>query len=70
MPRISGACWRFDLGFQVFSEDRYPFHVVRYLQCPEVPQCETIHSTLYSSLVPIRSGGGFEKFEPCALVSL
>ena len=23
----------------------YPFHVVRYLWCPEVPQCEAIHST-------------------------
>ena len=65
MPGISDACQRFDLGFQVFSDNGYPFHVVRYLQCPKVPQCEMICSISYSSLVPIRSGGGFEKFGPC-----
>ena len=54
----------------MFSDDGYPFHVVRYLQHPEVPRCEIICSTLYSSLVPIRSGGGFRKFGPCTLVSL
>ena len=40
------------------------------LCCPEMPRCETIHSTSYYSLIPIRLGGGLEKFEPCALVSL
>ena len=54
----------------MFSDNRYPFHAVRYLQYSAVPQCETIHSTLYSSSVPIRSGEGFEKLGPCALVSL
>ena len=63
-------CQRFDLGSQVFSDNGYPFHVVRYLQHPEVPWCETIRLTSYSSSVPIRSGGSFEKFGPCASVSL
>ena len=63
------ACQRFDSGSQMFSDDRYPFHVVRYLCHPKMPY-ETICSTLYSFSVPIRSGGGFEKFGPCASVSL
>ena len=69
MLSILGACWRFDSGSQIFSDDGYPFHMVRYLRRPEVPQCEIICSTLYSSLAPIRSGGGFEKLGPCASVS-
>ena len=67
---ISDACRRLDLGSQVFSDDGYPFHAVRYLQRSEVPRCETIQSTSYSSLVSIKSDGGLEKFEPCASVSL
>ena len=63
-------CWRFDLGSQVFSDDGYPFHAVRYFHCPEGPWCEIICSTLYSSSAPIRSGGGFEKLGPCISVSL
>ena len=70
MPSIFTACQRFDLGSQVFSDDGYPFHAVRYLRHPEVARCETICSSLYSSSVPIRSGGGFGKLGPCALVSL
>ena len=54
----------------MFSDEEYPFHAVRYLQHPVVPWRETTCSTSYSSLVPIRSGGGFEKLGPCALVSL
>ena len=37
MPSISDACQRFDSGSQVFSNDGYPFHVVRYLWCPKYP---------------------------------
>ena len=43
--------------------------MVKYLQHPEVPRCEMTCSTSYSSLVPIKSGGGFEKFGSCASVS-
>ena len=70
MPRISDTCWRFDSSSQVFCDEGYPFHAVRYLQHPKVPKCKTICLTLYSSSVPIRSGRGFEKFGLCALVSL
>ena len=70
MPSISDACQRFDSGSQVFSDGGYPFHAVRYLWRPKVPWYETIHSTSYSSSAPIKSGGGLEKFGPCALVSL
>ena len=62
-------CLRFDSGSQVFSNDGYPFHMVRYFCRPEDPWCEIICSTSYSSLVPIKSGGGFEKLGPCGSVS-
>ena len=54
----------------MFSNDGYPFHTVRYFCRPKGPQCETIHLTLHSSLVPIKLGGGFEKLGPCISVSL
>ena len=63
-------CRRLDSGSQVFSNDGYPFHAVRYFRLPEGPQCEMICSTSYSSSVSIRSGGGFEKLGPCVSVSL
>ena len=63
-------CQRFDSGSQVFSNNGYPFHAVRYLRCPEVPWCEIICSTSYSSSVSIKLGGGFKKLGPCVSVSL
>ena len=63
-------CLRFDSGSHVFSDDGYPFHAVRYFHCSEVPWCEIIHSTSYSSSVPIKSGGGLKKLGPCVSVSL
>ena len=63
-------CLRFDSGSQVFSDNGYPFHAVRYFHHPEDPWCEIIHLTSYSSSVPIKSGGGFEKLGPCVSVFL
>ena len=60
------ACFRLDLGSQVFSDDGYSFHVVRYFRRPGGPLWEMMVSTSY----PIRSRGGGTKFGPCVAVSL
>ena len=50
----------------------YPFHLMRYWWCFDLPkfQCAFICSTSYSSSLLIKSGGGQEKFGPCEGVSL
>ena len=63
-----GAWQRLTSGSHVFSEEGYPFHVVRYNLWLGGPLWETMWSTSYSSLESIRSGGGREKEGPCASV--
>ena len=64
------ACQRFNLGSQVFSDDKKPFHMVRYFCCPGDPLWEMILLTSYSSSDLIMIGGGDKKFGPCVVVSL
>jgi hypothetical protein len=48
----------------VLSLSGYPFHLMRYWRCFDLPKfwCTFICSILYYSLSLIRSGGGWEKF--------
>lgn len=62
------ACFRLDLDSQVFSNNGYPFHMVKYQCFPGGPQWDTMYSTLYSSSHSIRSGGGKEQLGPCIAV--
>ena len=52
----------------MFSEEGYPFHVVRYVLQLLGPLWERIASTLYSSSLSMMSGGGDEKVGPYGLV--
>ena len=61
---------RFLSGFHVSSAVEYPFHQIRKVQCPGFPRCPRTTSTLYSSSLSIRSGGGQRKLGPCSVVSL
>ena len=54
----------------VFSDDKKPFHMVRYFCCPGDPLWEMILLTSYSSSDLIMIGGGDKKFSPCVVVSL
>ena len=51
-------------GSQVFSDEGYPFHAVRYNLRVVGPLWERIASTLYSSLLSMTSGGGDENNGP------
>ena len=53
--------WRLISGSHVFSDEGYPFHVVRYNLQLLGPLCERMASTLYSSSLSMMSGGGEEK---------
>ena len=52
------------MGSQVFSNEGYPFHVVRYNLRPLGPLSERMGSTLYSSSLLMTSGGGEEQVGP------
>ena len=59
-------------GSQVLLLFRYPFHFMRYWNFLFFPKCRWffIISTLYSTSPFVRSGGSWEKFGPCAFVSI
>ena len=59
-----GEWWRLLSGSQVFSDDGYPFHAVRYNLRVVGPLWERIASTSYSSSLSMTSGGGDENDGP------